>query len=93
MAHSDHHPLPQALPAILKWGLAAEDKAGALTAVLLPKALQRLDEVFDNIFSFSVSHWLTQLIAAASGVSGESAVAAGLGGRTPPAPVQRAALV
>ena len=54
--NSDHHPLPQALPAILKWGLAAEDKAGALTAVPLPKALQRLDEVFDNIYSFSVSH-------------------------------------
>ena len=46
----------QALPAILKWGLA-EDKDGALTAVPLPKALQRLDDVFDNIFSFSV--WQT----------------------------------
>lgn len=45
----------QALPAILKWGLAAEDKAGGLTAVPLPKALQRLDDVFDNIYSFSVS--------------------------------------
>lgn len=55
-AGATRHPLPQALPAILKWGLAAEDKAGALTAVPLPKALQRLDEVFDNIYSFSVSH-------------------------------------
>jgi len=45
----------QALPAILKWGMASEDKAGALTAVALPKALQRLDDVFDNIYSFSVS--------------------------------------
>lgn len=65
----------EALPAILKWGLAAEDKAGALTAVPLPKALQRLDEVFDNIFSFSGSAKAI-LAKAASAADGSAAAAA-----------------
>ena len=51
----------QALPAILKWGLA-EDEGGALTAVPLPKALQRLDDVFDGIYSFSVGWHLVSAV-------------------------------
>ena len=45
----------EALPALLKWGLAAEGAGGGLTAAPLPEALRRLDEVWDGIFNFSVS--------------------------------------
>lgn len=46
--------LPQALPAILKWGLASEGVDGRLAAVPLPEALQLLDSVLDSLFEFRV---------------------------------------
>lgn len=46
----------EALPALLKWGLAVESGPGdALMATPLPVALQKLDEVWDSFFSFAVS--------------------------------------
>lgn len=44
----------EALPAVVKWGLASQGAGGSLTAAPLPEALRRLDEVWDGIFSFSV---------------------------------------
>lgn len=40
---------------MVKWGLASQGAGGGLTAAPLPEALRRLDEVWDGIFSFSVS--------------------------------------
>jgi hypothetical protein len=48
----------QALPAVLKWGLAEEapggSGSGALRAVPLPEALKRLDAVWDSLHDFKV---------------------------------------
>ena len=64
----------QALPALLKWGLAERQQAvgGAaadplLTAVPLPEALRRLDAVWDGVFDFRAQtrHIMQQATAAA----------------------------
>lgn len=46
--------LLQALPAILKWGLASEGADGRLSAAPLPEALRRLDSVWDSLHDFKV---------------------------------------
>ncbi|PSC73998.1 ammonium transporter [Micractinium conductrix] len=69
----------EALPAIMKWGLAAEGADGKLTAAPLPAALQKLDSVFDSLYDFkgSTKSILEGASAAASSAVGGAAAAGG----------------
>ncbi|GAB4813285.1 hypothetical protein N2152v2_000331 [Parachlorella kessleri] len=58
----------QAIPALLGWGLVTQDGGGALQAVPLHSALERLDAIWDGLFDFS-GHADTESVASGGGAN------------------------
>lgn len=72
----------EALPAILKWGLASEGADGRLSAAPLPEALRRLDSVWDSLHDFKgtvrgASQGAADAAAAVSDATAAAGAAAG----------------
>ncbi|KAL4427112.1 hypothetical protein ABPG77_001116 [Micractinium sp. CCAP 211/92] len=69
----------EALPAILKWGLASEGGDGRLAAAPLPEALRRLDGVLDSLYDFrdAAKGFLQGASGVAAGAASGAAEAAG----------------